>query len=55
MALTPQQIERIRINREEAMARKSAKTRNEHVEVENHPVALLQKMEAEQTARSLAY
>ena len=54
-ALSAEQIERIRLNREQALIRKSAKTRNEQVEGENHAVALLQRMSAEHPQRSLAY
>ena len=54
-ALSAEQLERIRLNREQALIRKSAKTRNEQLEGENHAVALLQRMSAEHTQRSLAY
>ena len=54
-ALSAEQLERIRLNREQALIRKSAKTRNEQLEGENHAVALLQRMSAEHPQRSLAY
>ena len=54
VALSPEQIERIRINREQALTRKSAKTRNESGDIENSPAALLHAMASEQPFRSLA-